>query len=54
MPPLYNLIISAFSPLCDSLGLSRCLSGKESAMSPEDSLKEGMATHSSILAWKIP
>ena len=54
MPPLFNLIISAFSPFCDSFGLSKCLSGKESAMSQEDSLEEEMATHSSILAWKIP
>ena len=37
--------------------------GKESAcnigdvgsiLSPEDSLEEGMATHSSVLAWRIP
>jgi len=52
MPPLFNLIISAFSPLCDSLGLSRYLSGKESAMSQVDSLEEEMATHSSILPGK--
>ena len=24
------------------------------SLDPEDSLEEGMATHSSILAWKIP
>ena len=24
------------------------------SLSPEDPLEEGMATHSSILAWKIP
>ena len=43
----HNLIIPAFSPLCGSLGLSRCLSGKESSMSQEDSLEEEMAAHSS-------
>ena len=64
MPPLFNLIISAFSPFCDSFGLSKCLSGKESflpmqemrlqTLGQEDSLEEEMATHSSILAWEIP
>ena len=43
----HNLIIPAFSPLSGSLGLSRCLSGKESSMSQEDSLEEEMAAHSS-------
>jgi len=28
--------------------------GDERDMGQEDSLKEGMATHSSILAWRIP
>jgi len=48
------------------LGLPRWLSGKESAcnagdvrdagliLGQEDPLEEGMATHSSILAWRIP
>ena len=50
------------------LGLPRWFSGKESAwnaedatqemwvwsLSGEDPLEEGMATHSSILAWEIP
>ena len=48
------------------LGLPQWLSGKESAcnagatgdarLTPgfEDPLEEGMATHSSILAWRIP
>ena len=45
------------------MGLSRWLSGKESACQAEmrvrspgqkDPLEEGMATHSSILTWKIP
>ena len=47
-------------------GLRRCLSGKESpavqepqetrvqSLGWEDPLEEGMATHSSILAWRIP
>ena len=44
-------------------GLPRWLSGKESTCSAEiqvqsldqeDPLEKGMATHSSILAWKIP
>ena len=45
------------------LGLPWWLSGKESACNAgdqvlslgwEDSLEKGMATHSSILAWRIP
>ena len=41
------------------LGLPRRLSGKESPCQAgdagwEDSLEKEMATHSSILAWKIP
>ena len=41
------------------LGLPWWLSGKESAcnagdLGQEDPLEEGMATHSSILAWRIP
>ena len=51
--------------LVQYLGLPRWLSGKESAcqcrrcrrhrfLSQEDPLEEEMATHSSILAWKIP
>ena len=58
--PLF--ILSGARPL----GLPRWLSGKESACSAgdtgdmgsvlgrEDPLEEGMATHSSVLAWKIP
>ena len=44
-----------------SVGLPRWLSGKESAcqagdhrLGQEDPLEKGMATHSSVLAWKIP
>ena len=50
--------------LVDSGELSRWLSGKEStcqcrrqwvqSLGREDPLEEGMATHSSILAWRIP
>ena len=48
------------------VGLPQWLSGKESACSSgaagdmtsipgsDDSLEEGMATHSSVLAWEIP
>ena len=46
------------------LGLPRWLSGKESmqesqetpvqSLGQEDALEEGMATQSSILAWRIP
>jgi len=39
------------------VGLPWWLSGKESACqcrNPKDPLEKGMATHSSILAWKIP
>ena len=58
--PLF--ILSGARPL----GLPQWLSGKESACSAgdtgdmgsvlgrEDPLEEGMATHSSVLAWKIP
>ena len=44
-------------------GLPQWLSGKESACiagdmglipGPDDPLEEGMATHSSILAWRLP
>ena len=48
----------------EKTGLSRWLSGKESTCDAgdpicsipglEDPLEEGMATHSSILAWEIP
>ena len=47
-------------PLVGAPGLSWWLSGKESASVPqvrslggEDPLEMGMATHSSILAWRI-
>ena len=46
----------------DKTGLPQWLSSKESAykggaagdIGQEDSLEEGMTTHSSILAWEIP
>ena len=55
-----------FSGSLAVFGLSQWLSGKESTCSAgatggwglipgwEDPLEEGMATHSSILAWRIP
>ena len=50
-----------FSTTCEILGFPGGSSGKESAcnagdtgdMGQEDSLGEGMVTHSSILAWRI-
>ena len=53
-------------PLCTQTGLPGGASGKEpdctagdtrdsgSILGQEDPLEEGMATHSSILAWRIP
>ena len=35
-------------------GLPRWLSGKDLPASAEDTLEEEMATHPSILAWRIP
>ena len=50
---------------CRAVGLPRWLSGREStsrcsrrpgfdSLGGEDALEEGVATHSSILAWRIP
>ena len=48
--------------ICSILGLSDGSAGEESACNPgdtvqslaqEDALEEGMATHSSILSWRI-
>jgi len=52
-----------FTRNASELGLPKWLSGKESVCivgdqslipGQEDSLEAGMATHSSILAWRIP
>ena len=57
-------ILPDFTTLLSALGVTRCLNGKESAcwcrrhgFDPwvrKTPLIEGMATHSSILAWRIP
>ena len=61
-----NFFLPFFSEILASLlpqGLSDGSDGKESAsvqetwvwsLGPEDPLEEGLATHSSILAWRIP
>ena len=69
MPPLLTptasiaITASSFKHNKRHIGLPRWLSGKDSAcnegtwvqsLGQEDPLEEGMATHSSILAWRIP
>ena len=60
--PLISILGGIFVPICCSClvamsGLSWRLSGKEYAvqsLGQEEPLEEGMATHSSSLAWRIP
>ena len=42
------------SPLYTSIGFPGGSDSNESACNAGDPLKKGMATHSSILAWRIP
>ena len=69
MPPLPTptasiaITASSFKHNKRHIGLPRWLSGKDSAcnegtwvqsLGQEDPLEEGMATHSSVLAWRFP
>ena len=47
----FGLCTSGKEPTCQYRGHKRC---KVGLWGQEDPLKEGMATHSSILAWRIP
>ena len=52
-----NYCILIICKLFYRFGLCRWLTGKETqvwSLGQEDPLEEGMATHSSILAWRIP
>ena len=66
VPGKYKRCVATCYYVLSSLGLPWWLSGKASACNAgdqemlvqslgwEDSLQEGMATHCSILAWRIP
>ena len=59
---MQGVILSLFISICEVMGFPSVSDGKESACNledmglllREDPLVKGMATHSSILAWRIP
>ena len=51
---LFKYILHVYDIFCINIILYEYIFLQVHSLDPEDPLEEGMATHSSILAWRIP
>ena len=51
---LFKYILHVYNIFCINIILYEYIFLQVHSLDPEDPLEEGMATHSSILAWRIP